>query len=197
MIPMEQSGDKPMYCRHSPSERTELGVDRQQGSETCLGCNLPYLPGSPNSRLRMGDPLGTVPPPEVDRAPNRAGAAGGAPVHGSAPRMTYADAMALAGAPVHRSAPGTRQRVPSTQIEDPDSSRKTAWNTYYPWALALYGVLSVILLVIIVVSWMPAPEIPGVPPSEWDGPIVPGGLGILFFLMAGRQLYLRGQSKSQ
>jgi len=91
---MEQSGDKPKYCRHSPSERTELGVDRQQGSETCLGCNLPYLPGSPNSRLRMGDPLGTVPPPEVARVPNRAG-----------------------DAPVYRNATGTRQRVPSTQNE--------------------------------------------------------------------------------
>lgn len=97
MIPMEQSGEKPLYCRHSPSERTELGVDPQQGSEICLGCNLPYLPGSPNSRLRVGDQLGTVPPPEVARVPNRARGAG--------------------GAPVYRSATGTRQRVPSTQIE--------------------------------------------------------------------------------
>jgi hypothetical protein len=97
MIPMEQSGEKPMYCRHSPAERTELGVNRQQGSETCLGCNLPYLPGSPNSRLRVGDQLGTVPPPEVAGVPNRAGGQGGAPVYSSAA--------------------GTRQRVPTTQIE--------------------------------------------------------------------------------
>jgi hypothetical protein len=50
-VPVTQPGEKPLYCRHSPSERTMLGVDRQHGSETCLGCKLPYLPGSPNSRL--------------------------------------------------------------------------------------------------------------------------------------------------
>ena len=40
------------YCRHSPNERTTLGVDRRPGSETCLGCNLPYVPGSPNSNAQ-------------------------------------------------------------------------------------------------------------------------------------------------
>ena len=74
-------------------------------------------------------------------------------------------------------------------------ARKTGWNTYYPWLLAIWGTISVILLVIIVISWMPAPEIPGVPPSEQSGPVIPGLLGILFFVLAGRQLYLRGESK--
>lgn len=64
---LDTSGEKPLYCRHSPSERTELGVDRERGDEICLGCKLPYLPGSPNSRLRLGDPLGTLPPPEARR----------------------------------------------------------------------------------------------------------------------------------
>lgn len=73
--------------------------------------------------------------------------------------------------------------------------RRGAWNTYHPWALALYGVMSVILLIVIVVSWMPSPEIPGVPPSEQSAPLIPGLLGILFFVMAGRQFHLRGQSK--
>lgn len=80
---------------------------------------------------------------------------------------------------------------------NPHSSRKTGWNTYHPWLLTLSGVLSVILLVIGIISWMPAPEILGAPPSEQNEPIVPGLLGILFFVVAGRQLYLRGQLKSQ
>lgn len=75
------------------------------------------------------------------------------------------------------------------------AKRKNAWNTYYPWALGLYGVISVILLLVIAASWMPSPAIPGVPPSERSAPLIPGMLGILFFTMAGRQLYLRGQSK--
>jgi Domain of unknown function (DUF4282) len=64
-VPVAQPGQEPPYCRHSPSERTALGVDRQHGSEICMGCKLPYLPGSPNSRLRAGDQLGMAPPPEV------------------------------------------------------------------------------------------------------------------------------------
>ena len=40
--------------------------------------------------------------------------------------------------------------------------RKTAWNTYFPWALALYGILSILFIIIIGASWIPAAEIPGV-----------------------------------
>jgi hypothetical protein len=70
--------------------------------------------------------------------------------------------------------------------------RKTAWNTYYPWALALYLIVSVSLLILIVVSWLPAPELSGVPASP---PLIPGLLGLFFFFMAGRQIYLRGESQ--
>jgi hypothetical protein len=45
-----QPGQEPLYCTHRRSQRTALGVDREHGSEICLGCKLPYLPGSPNSR---------------------------------------------------------------------------------------------------------------------------------------------------
>jgi hypothetical protein len=55
ILPVTQAGKKPLYCRHSPSERTTLGVDRQNGSNTCLGCKLPYAPGSPNSRMEPQD----------------------------------------------------------------------------------------------------------------------------------------------
>jgi hypothetical protein len=82
-VPKAQPGQKPLYCRHSPSERTMLGVDRQQGSEICLGCRLPYLPGSPNSRLRSGDQLGTVLPPDVGTVPTTSVGGGGKPVYRS------------------------------------------------------------------------------------------------------------------
>jgi len=49
--PVTPAAATPSYCRHSPSERTIFGVDREHGSETCLGCDLPYWPGSPNSLL--------------------------------------------------------------------------------------------------------------------------------------------------
>lgn len=74
-------------------------------------------------------------------------------------------------------------------------ARKEAWTTYYPWALALYGSVSVILLIIIVASWIPSPEIPGVPASKQSFPVFPGLLGILCFVMTGRQLYLRTLSR--
>jgi hypothetical protein len=41
--------ERPLYCRHSPSERSTLGRQGQDGSETCAGCGLPYAPGSPGS----------------------------------------------------------------------------------------------------------------------------------------------------
>ena len=43
---------RPLYCRHSPSERSALGRHVQDGSEICTGCGLPYAPGSPGSGLR-------------------------------------------------------------------------------------------------------------------------------------------------
>jgi hypothetical protein len=55
MLPVTQPGEKRLYCRLSPSERTTLGVDRQNGSNTCLGYKLPYAPGSPNSRVEPQD----------------------------------------------------------------------------------------------------------------------------------------------
>lgn len=53
--PVTPAAVTPSYCRHSPSERTNFGVDREHGSETCLGCALPYWPGSPNSLLAPFD----------------------------------------------------------------------------------------------------------------------------------------------
>src|ERR1035437_5078678 len=60
-VPVTQPGEKPLYCTHSASERNMLGVDRQHGSETCLGCKLPYAPGSPGSRLRTVAESGQAP----------------------------------------------------------------------------------------------------------------------------------------
>lgn len=74
-------------------------------------------------------------------------------------------------------------------------TRKTAWNTYYPWALSLYLIVSIVLIIIIGASWIPAPEIPGVPASEQSFPLIPGLLGLFFFVMAGRQIYLRGEAQ--
>jgi hypothetical protein len=53
--PAQEFNEKPLYCTHSPSERTRLGVDRHDGSNTCLGCELPYAPGSPNSQIESPD----------------------------------------------------------------------------------------------------------------------------------------------
>lgn len=47
-VAVAEPGGEPLYCRHSPSERTNFGADRQRGSVTCLSCKLPYFPGSPN-----------------------------------------------------------------------------------------------------------------------------------------------------
>ncbi len=61
-VPVAQPGEKPLYCTHSPSERTKLGLDMHHGSDICLGCRLPYSPGSPNSGFHP-----------VAEAPTRAG----------------------------------------------------------------------------------------------------------------------------
>jgi hypothetical protein len=55
-VPVAQAGEKPSYCRHSLNERYDYGVDREHGSETCLGCGLPYW-GSPNSLIGSPDSL--------------------------------------------------------------------------------------------------------------------------------------------
>lgn len=51
-VPVKQPGEQSLFCRHSPSERTTLGVDTTDGSEICRGCKLSYAPGSPGSGLR-------------------------------------------------------------------------------------------------------------------------------------------------
>jgi len=51
-VPVTQPVEKPLYCRHSPSERGALGGYGQDGSEICMDCRLPYEPGSPGSGLR-------------------------------------------------------------------------------------------------------------------------------------------------
>jgi hypothetical protein len=51
-VPLTQPAEKPLYCRHSPFVRRALGRYRQDGSEICMGCRLPYAPGSPGSGLR-------------------------------------------------------------------------------------------------------------------------------------------------
>jgi|SRR5665647_545688 len=55
---LARPAERPMYCRHSPSERSTLGRQGQDGSEVCTGCGLAYAPGSPGSGLRgsAGDP---------------------------------------------------------------------------------------------------------------------------------------------
>jgi len=53
-VPVTQPGEKPLFCRHSPSERTTLGVDTKDGAEICRGCGLSYAPGSSGSGIRPG-----------------------------------------------------------------------------------------------------------------------------------------------
>ena len=59
--------ERPAYCRHSPSERSNLGRQGQDGSEICTGCELPYAPGSPGSGLGSSGACDTTrmssPPP--------------------------------------------------------------------------------------------------------------------------------------
>ena len=54
--------------------------------------------------------------------------------------------------------------------------------------------LSLILLMLVIISWMPIQGIPGAS-DERSGRAIPGLLGILFFLLAGRQLFLRGLAR--
>src|ERR1035437_10378334 len=59
-VPLTQPAEKPLYCRHSPSERGGLGSYWQAGpSEICMGCRLPYGPGSPESGLGAAAPVAT------------------------------------------------------------------------------------------------------------------------------------------
>jgi Interferon-induced transmembrane protein len=50
-VTLVKPAEKPLYCRHSPSQRSDLGGYGQDGSEICMGCRLPYAPGSPGSGL--------------------------------------------------------------------------------------------------------------------------------------------------
>lgn len=68
-----KSGGKPLYCRHSVSERTMLGVDTDDGSETCRGCKLLYAPGSPNSHLHSPTGRTGALPAKTGQAPKRDG----------------------------------------------------------------------------------------------------------------------------
>lgn len=86
-------------------------------------------------------------------------------------------------------------RSHSTTAAD-NPPRQTAWNTYTPWLFALWGALSLVLIAVVAISWLPQPEIPGVPPDAHSAPLLPGGLGILMFVLAGRQWYLRTQPKN-
>ena len=52
--------ERPLYCRHSPSERSTLGRQGPGGSEICTGCRLPYAPGSPGSGLRSSGAVDTA-----------------------------------------------------------------------------------------------------------------------------------------
>jgi hypothetical protein len=150
---------------------SQQGDDRQEQSEglrAWLGFGVTPAPVKPRSnRAESPDPI-----PHQSEAPRGLGSWLG---------------FGVATAPVE---PGRSRAKRGGSPE-----RKSVWNTYYPWALALYGTISVILLVIILVSWIPGAEIPGVPPSEQSVPVIPGLLGILFFVLAGRQLYLRSESK--
>jgi Interferon-induced transmembrane protein len=60
-----KSVERPLYCRHSPSERSALGRQGQDGSEICTGCQRPYAPGSPGSGLRSA----AVDPARMSSAP--------------------------------------------------------------------------------------------------------------------------------
>jgi Interferon-induced transmembrane protein len=51
-VTLTQPAERPAYCRHSTSQRSTLGGYGQDGSEICMGCRLPYAPGSPDSGLR-------------------------------------------------------------------------------------------------------------------------------------------------
>lgn len=53
-ITLAKPDEKAVYCRHSPAQRSTLGGYGQHGSEVCMGCRLPYAPGSPGSGPRLG-----------------------------------------------------------------------------------------------------------------------------------------------
>jgi hypothetical protein len=46
-VALAKPAERPVYCRHSPSERSTLRRYEQDGTELCTGCKLPYAPGSP------------------------------------------------------------------------------------------------------------------------------------------------------
>lgn len=99
-----------------------------------------------------------------------------------------------------RRAPGD-VGVPSAQLpavryservlEPQRPRRRTGWNTYTPWLLALTTTIAGFSLIVCVISWIPFEPVPGLPPSTLDGPYVPGGLAILCGVVVGRQIYLR------
>jgi hypothetical protein len=62
-----------------------------------------------------------------------------------------------------------------------DAPKKGPWHTYHAGWLALYGGVSLILLIAIAGTWASG------------GAAIPGLIGLFFFLMTGRQIQLMGQ----
>ena len=58
------------------------------------------------------------------------------------------------------------------------------WHKFHPGWLALYGIVSLVLLIAILCTW------------GGGGVAFPGLIGVLFFTMTGRQLYLMVQPRS-
>ena len=73
--------ERPVYCRHSPAQRSALGRDGQHGSEICMDCRLPYAPGSPGSGLRLAA-TGTDQPQEISPSAYRPQSHAGSVQHG-------------------------------------------------------------------------------------------------------------------
>ncbi|KQM82418.1 hypothetical protein [Agromyces sp. Leaf222] len=61
------------------------------------------------------------------------------------------------------------------------TDKRGAWHVYRPGYLALYGIPSAMIILWILLNW------------GYGVAVIPGLLGILFFVMTGRQLYLKGQ----
>jgi hypothetical protein len=61
--------------------------------------------------------------------------------------------------------------------------KRGAWHVYHPGYLALSSTLSIFLLLFIIIMWSVGVI------------VVPGLLGILFLVITGRQLHLKGEQR--
>jgi hypothetical protein len=68
-------------------------------------------------------------------------------------------------------------------ISNVSKPKRGAWHVYHPGYLALYGIVSVFLILFIILMW------------SVGGAVLPGLVGIFFFVMAGRQLHLKGEQR--